>query len=108
MGVNFFFLRVDELETLENLHLWRAVKVHPDLLEFIYASTYRVSIPCIKFSPMVGRLDVRRMDNVPMKLKDAFPQLTGLMLRMAKHLLTGDKDKISIRKVSLSLNRLVE
>src|ERR1700691_320056 len=92
---------VDELETLENLHLWRAVKVHPDLLEFVYASTYRFLIPCIKFKPVVEKLDVRRLD-VTMKLKDAFPQLSDLMLRMAKQIIIRDKDNKSIRKVNKS------
>jgi len=89
----------DELETLENLHLWRAVKVHPDLLEFVYASTYQVSIPCIKFKTLVERLDVRRLDNVTMKLKDAFPQLSDLMLRMARQIIICDTGSTNIRKV---------
>jgi len=63
------FSLADELETLESLHLWRAVKVHPDWLEFIYASMYRVSIPCVKFKPVVHELDIRRLDHVTTKFK---------------------------------------
>jgi hypothetical protein len=93
-------LLADELETLENLHLWRAVRVHPDMLEFVYASTYRVSIPCVKFRPVVEELEVRRMANVITKFKDAFPPLTDLMLRMAKQIIVRDKNKSCIRTVN--------
>lgn len=75
--------RIDELASLEDLHLWRATKIQPDLLEFIYASTYKVSIPCLKFQPLVEQLDVKRLDSVKTKVKDAFPHLTDFMSRMA-------------------------
>jgi hypothetical protein len=102
-----FFPLTDELETLENLHLWRTVKVHPDWLEFIYASMYRVSIPCVKFKPVVHELDIRRLDHVTTKFKDVFPQLSDLMLRMAKQVIIRDGDNTSIREVNYLSKRLV-
>lgn len=94
-----FFGLADELETLENLHLWHAVKVHPDFLELVYASMYRVSIPCVKFKPVVQELNIKRLDHVTTKFKDPFPQLSDLMLRMAKQTVIRDGNKMSIRKV---------
>jgi hypothetical protein len=106
-AIKAFFPLVDELETLENLHLWRAVKVHPDLLEFIYASAYRVSIPCVKFKPVMEQIDVRQMANVTTKIKDAFPRLSDLMLRMAKQTIIQEvEDSTCIRKVTRLLNIL--
>ena len=90
----------DELEFLEDLHLWRAVKIQPDLLEFIYASTYRISIPCNKFKPLAEQLDIRRLDDIKTKVKDTFPRLTDLMLRMAKHRVAEEHGVTNIRTVS--------
>lgn len=95
----------DELESLEDLHLWRSVKIQPDLLEFIYASTYRVSIPCVKFKPTVEQLDIRRLDDVKTRVKDAFPQLTDLMLRMAKQRVVHEHGVANIRTVITLLFR---
>jgi kinetochore protein Spc7/SPC105 len=98
---------VDELETLENIHLWHAVKVHPDQLEFIYASIYRVSIPCVKFRPAVEKLDIRRIDKVALKFKDAFPQLSDFMLRMAKQIIQ-DGSNTTIREVNSQSDELLK
>ncbi|KZP12027.1 hypothetical protein FIBSPDRAFT_755571 [Athelia psychrophila] len=89
----------DELESLQNLHLWHAVKIQSDLLELIYASTYRVSIPCMKFVPDVEGVEIRRLEKTSSKIKDAFPGLTDLMLRMAKQALLQDKGILTTRQI---------
>jgi hypothetical protein len=95
----------DELESLEDLHLWQATKIQPDLLEFVYAAAYRVSIPCIKFKPIVEKLDIRRLDNLKTKFKDTFPQLTDLMLRMAKQKVILENAHLTIRTVNDFVHR---
>lgn len=101
LGLTVLF--ADKLESLEDLHLWHAVKIQPDLSEFIYASTYRVSIPCNKFKPLTEQLDIRRLDDIKTRVKDAFPQLTDLMLRMAKHRVVEEHGVTNIRAVSTRL-----
>ncbi|RDB29117.1 hypothetical protein Hypma_015188 [Hypsizygus marmoreus] len=74
----------DELEALEDLHMFRTTKVHGDLFEYVYASRFRVSIPCKNFVPVVKRVDVIRVDNARTKVKDNFPRLSDFLLHMAK------------------------
>lgn len=87
------------MESFQNLHLWHAVKIQSDLLELIYASTYRVSIPCMKFVPDVESVEIQRLEKVSTKVKDAFPGLTDLMVRMAKQALLQDKGIMTTRQV---------
>ncbi|KAF9229625.1 hypothetical protein BS17DRAFT_688618 [Gyrodon lividus] len=83
----------DELEALQNLHMWRATKILPDLFEFTYASSYCVSIPCIKFRPVVADIQIRRTENAKTKNKEDFPVLNALMLRTAKQLIVQPEDQ---------------
>ncbi|KIJ21478.1 hypothetical protein PAXINDRAFT_159567 [Paxillus involutus ATCC 200175] len=87
----------DELEALQNLHMWKATKIFPDLFEFTYASSYSVSIPCIKFRPVAADIQIRRTENAKTKYKEAFPIMSALMLRTAKQLVTRAEDQ-SIRQ----------
>ncbi|KAF7978879.1 hypothetical protein HWV62_44371 [Athelia sp. TMB] len=89
----------DELESLQNLHLWHAVKIQSDLLELTYASIYCVSIPCKKFAPDVEGVEIQRLEKVSSKVKDAFPALTDLMLRMAKQTLLQDESILTTRQI---------
>lgn len=58
-----------------------------------------MSIPCIKFKPVVDKLDIKQLDNLKIELKDAFPQLTDLMFRMAKQKIVLERGNITIRTV---------
>lgn len=98
------FHQIDELESLQNLHLWHAVKIQSNLMELIYASTYRISIPCVKFVPDMSEFDIQRVEKVSSKVKDAFPLLTDLMLRMAKQVILQEKSILTTRQVLISLN----
>ncbi|KIK98328.1 hypothetical protein PAXRUDRAFT_823971 [Paxillus rubicundulus Ve08.2h10] len=88
----------DELEALENLHMWKATKISPDLFEFTFASSYSVSIPCIKFRPVAADIQIRRTENAKTKYKEAFPVMSALMLRTARQLVTRAEDQ-GIRQI---------
>ncbi|KAG9314627.1 hypothetical protein JVU11DRAFT_5432 [Chiua virens] len=88
----------DELEALQSLHMWRAIKVQPDLSEFIFASTYNVSIPCINFRPVCAQIQISRTEDIKTKTKEVSPVLSALILRTAKQLVTGDEGQ-SIRQI---------
>ncbi|KAG6814029.1 hypothetical protein H0H92_003879 [Tricholoma furcatifolium] len=81
----------DELESLEDLHMLRITKVNSEMFEYIYASQFRVSIPCKNYVPMHTRVDVTRMDKARTKVKDHFPRLSDFLLHMAKEeIVRGD------------------
>lgn len=65
--------------------MWRVTKVLPELFEFAYASSYCVSIPCVKFHPIIADIQITRVENVKMKHKEV-PLPSVLMLRTAKEL----------------------
>lgn len=83
--------------------MWRVTRVLPELFEFSYASSYCVSIPCIKFHPVIADIQIRRAENVKTKHKEAFPLLSALMLRTANELVTRRGDQ-GIRQVRISLD----
>lgn len=63
-------------------------------------------MPCVKFKPVVEQMDVRQMANVTTKIKDAFPRLSDLMLRMAKQTIIQEvEDSTCVRKVTRLFSR---
>jgi kinetochore protein Spc7/SPC105 len=92
----------EELEGLEDLHMFRTTKVNADLFEYVYASQLRVSIPCRKFMPIVTRVEMTRLDKARSRFKDDFPRLSDFLLRMAKQQVIHKKDP-AVREVSFAL-----
>lgn len=82
--------------------MWRVTKVLPELFEFAYASSYFVSIPCIKFHPVLADIQITQVENAKMKHRE-IPLLSALMLRIAKQLVAQHGDQ-GIRQVRISLN----
>ncbi|KAL0950761.1 hypothetical protein HGRIS_007529 [Hohenbuehelia grisea] len=73
----------DELEALEDLHMFRAVKVAPDSFDYVYASRFSVSIPCQNYQPIPGKVYITKLDNMRYKYKDDYPQLADFFLQVA-------------------------
>jgi hypothetical protein len=85
-------LITDELEALEDLHMFRATKVNSGIFEYVYASQFRVSIPCKNFVPIISRVDVITVDKARGKHKDEFPRLSKIFLDMAKQQIVRGKN----------------
>lgn len=97
---NTNFSGTDELEALEDLHQWRAVKLDANLKEFLYASRIKVSIPCVAHRPDPARLHVERTKASRMKERDEFPELSELMLIGAPHVVAASRKEPDLRTVS--------
>ncbi|OJT06038.1 Kinetochore protein spc7 [Trametes pubescens] len=97
-SVEVFRLK-DELEALQDLHLWRAVKHTSDLVEFLYASKYHVSLPCRNFKPVLSQATIMRTKQSRLKERDAFPQFTDLVVKTAGALLAERNEKLEIKQV---------
>uniref|UniRef100_A0A0W0F5T4 Spc7 kinetochore protein domain-containing protein n=1 Tax=Moniliophthora roreri TaxID=221103 RepID=A0A0W0F5T4_MONRR len=93
----------DELEALENLHMFRVCKVNANLFEYVHASRFRVTIPCKNYIPLVEKVDISRMPDARSKLKDDFPRLSDFLLMGAKQLVR-DADVSSTRQIVHLLN----
>lgn len=89
----------DELEALQDLHLWCITKVEPTAVELLYASRYEVLVPCIRCRPVVAKVSVRRVKGASMKARDQFPQLTQLALEGAQHVAKTTDPNADLRKV---------
>ncbi|KAI0374510.1 hypothetical protein BV20DRAFT_1033319 [Pilatotrama ljubarskyi] len=89
----------DELEALQDLHLWRPVKHTRDLVEFIYASKYHVSLPCRNYKPILSQATVIRNKQAKLKERDAFPQFTDLVVRTARSLIVDADEQLDIKQV---------
>ncbi|KAI0359036.1 hypothetical protein OH77DRAFT_1509753 [Trametes cingulata] len=89
----------DELEALQDLHLWRPVKHTRDLVEFIYASKYQVSLPCRDYKPIPGKANVVRTQQAKLKERDAFPQFTDLVVRTARSLIVDADETLGVKQV---------
>ncbi|PIL30949.1 hypothetical protein GSI_07118 [Ganoderma sinense ZZ0214-1] len=97
-SVEVFRLKA-ELEALEDLHLWHATKLSPDLVEFIYASKYHVSIPCTRYTPVCSHVQVRKTEQTKMQEKDSFPHFTELVVKTAHKIVTESQEKLSLKQV---------
>jgi kinetochore protein Spc7/SPC105 len=69
---------------LEELHMWPTTKVDPKIFEFVYRDRFRVTIPCVKFKLVIEKVGIARLENIKLKFKDSYPNLSNLLLRMAK------------------------
>jgi hypothetical protein len=76
--------RVEELASLEELHLWHTSRVQPDLYEFVYASRFHVHIPCVGFKPLKNQIRITKAKDMPLRPKDQFPRFTDLMMQVAQ------------------------
>ncbi|KAF8641136.1 hypothetical protein AX17_000778 [Amanita inopinata Kibby_2008] len=88
----------DELEALEDLHMFHATRVGPDLFRYIYASQFEVTIPCHNHIPIVTQVDVTRLEGLRMRYKDEFPELSDFFLSMAKQQIAEGED-LTVRQI---------
>ncbi|KAJ7630550.1 Spc7 kinetochore protein-domain-containing protein [Roridomyces roridus] len=72
----------EELETLQDLHMFRPTKVTAELFEYEYASQYRISIPCRNFAPTSAEIGISRVQS-SRSLPDDFPALSKFLLENA-------------------------
>jgi len=87
-----------ELEALEDLHMLRITKVSANLFEYVYSSTFFVSIPCIDFRPVVRKVRITRSGKSRTRYKDEFPKLSKFLLASANFLI-NEGDDLSVREV---------
>ncbi|KAJ3860127.1 Spc7 kinetochore protein-domain-containing protein [Lentinula novae-zelandiae] len=88
----------NELQALEDLHMFHISKVQPDLFEFTYASAYHITIPCQDYLPLVDSVDISKLPELYTKYKDEFPVLTNFLLSAAKEYIRDSKAS-SIRHI---------
>ncbi|KAJ6574650.1 Spc7 kinetochore protein-domain-containing protein [Mycena capillaripes] len=69
----------EELNNLQDLHMFRATKVLPELFEYEYASQFLVTIPCRNFVPISAKVGVSRLPP-SRSLPDDFPVLSRYFL----------------------------
>ena len=79
--------------------MFRISKVNADLFEFVYASLFRVSIPCKNFIPNVSNISITRFGNASTRYKDDFPKLSPFLLKTAQWLVS-EGDATTVREVS--------
>ena len=91
----------EELEALQDLHLWRTLKLDPSLVMFVYAARYTVTIPCMKFYPVLSKVDIQRVKGLRLRERDNFPQLTQLMLQGALYVVRSAPEGVDICQVCL-------
>ncbi|OCH88589.1 hypothetical protein OBBRIDRAFT_836452 [Obba rivulosa] len=82
----------DELEALQELHLWRVTRMTVNVFECVYASRYQVSIPCANYRPIPAKISVSRIKDVQTKEREVFPAFTNLMLQTAQHIVGEASD----------------
>ena len=96
---------LEELEVLEDLHMLCVTKVEPEVFEYVFASKFRVSVPCTDFTPIVKQAEVTRLDKTRSKSKDMFPRLSDFLLDMAKEQIVHGESRTT-RQVRCLLNIL--
>ncbi|KAH8086664.1 Spc7 kinetochore protein-domain-containing protein [Cristinia sonorae] len=69
-----------ELEALQDLHLWRCIRLTSDVVDFVYATRYQVKIPCSHFTPIPSRIEIHKTKRLNHRERDVFPQLSQLAI----------------------------
>jgi hypothetical protein len=91
----------DELATLEQLHLWHTARGNRDLFDMIYASRFRVHIPCANFKPLKNQIRIERTKEMVFKQKDQFPRFTDLCIQVAQQRIASSPPKLGIKQVMI-------
>ncbi|KAF8213559.1 Spc7 kinetochore protein-domain-containing protein [Mycena galopus ATCC 62051] len=91
----------EELINLQDLHMFRATKVLPELFEYEYAFQFRVSITCRNFMPISKtKVEISRLQSSH-RLPDDFPVLSRYFLDNAANQIPNGK--ITTRQIVESL-----
>ncbi|KAK7064607.1 Spc7 domain-containing protein, partial [Favolaschia claudopus] len=69
----------DELSGLQDLHMFHATQVRPELFQYEYASQFLVTIPCRNFKPLSPNVEISRLQS-SRSLPDDFPALSRYFL----------------------------
>ena len=93
----------DELAALEQLHLWHTAGVNRDLFELVYASRFRVHIPCANFKPLKDQIRIERTKEMVFRRKDQFPRFTDLTIQIAQQRIASSPSKLGIKQVRIDL-----
>ncbi|KAF9072774.1 Spc7 kinetochore protein-domain-containing protein [Rhodocollybia butyracea] len=72
----------NELQTLEDLHMFHISKVQSDLFEYIYASEYHVIIPCRDYLPLTERIQILRLAEIVQRLADFWSSTTQIRAQL--------------------------
>ena len=81
------------------MHLWHAAKLSPDLMEFVYAHKYHVTIPCTNYTPICPQVRVTMHTQAKLKERDSFPHFTALIVRTAQALISETQEKLNLKQV---------
>lgn len=83
--ISYLVRNLAELELIEWLNGWKAVKMQPNLLELLYDSRFRVIIPQQHYKPVPAKITVELDTHAPPARKhEWFPGMEPLFLRTAK------------------------
>ncbi|KAG5220502.1 Spc7 kinetochore protein-domain-containing protein [Salix suchowensis] len=96
----------DELEAMEDLHMFHATKVSHNLFEYVYASRYQISIPCNSHLPIISQIELKKLNTAKLKFKDKYPHLSDFFLRIAKDTLLQTQKDWTVRKIRSQLDLL--
>ncbi len=103
VAMNTLFTSAEELEGLEDLHMFRATRISPDLFQYVYNSQFCVTIPCQNFVPIVTQVNITRMKDSRLRYKDRFPTLSNFWLETAKQQIIEGED-LALRQVMILLS----
>lgn len=70
----------------------KITKVQPHIFEYIYASQFRVTIPCREHLPIMSRLSIEWLPESKTKYKDGLPGLRNFFLFAAKEYIVSHQN----------------
>ncbi|KIK70415.1 hypothetical protein GYMLUDRAFT_65648 [Collybiopsis luxurians FD-317 M1] len=81
----------NELEALEDIHMFHVIKARSNVFEYVYASEYHVVIPCRNYSPLTSQIDIVSLPEMRARFKDDLPSLSSFLLNAAKEYIRGSE-----------------
>lgn len=92
-----YLFSIEELQCLQAFHLWRITSVDPSSIELLYDSKYKVTMPCRRFTPLPGDLQI---SPIVYPEEEDFPLLGQLMVIFAKRHAIQSETKATLRSVT--------
>jgi kinetochore protein Spc7/SPC105 len=95
-------MQLDELEALQDLYMFKALRVTPDVFEYVLATQYQVTIPCNDFVPRNDLIGARYLPSAKAKFKDDYPRLTSFFVDSLQHRIRHSR-AVSIKQIVRTL-----
>jgi hypothetical protein len=76
------------------------LQVHAHVFQFVYVNWLDITVPCVKYRPVLANIQITQTKESRARIKDEFPALTDASLAIPKRFLASQKVDWGVKQVS--------